>query len=121
MATYDDVKTQGQKNYKGLQSPALELYHEIAHAYRDLFVPFSAIFGILPNFQGYNWREEKRVIEKYETPVAERLGEPTRNNHYGMSWPNKGGPTNHSKEKPKESTPKEQGMVDETRKDAGKK
>ena len=35
----------------------------------------------------YDNKEERRVIEKVETPAAVKLGEPTRSNHGGTAVP----------------------------------
>lgn len=61
-----------------IQSSALGLIHEIAHA-----------IGRLTNIGfdlQYGDTEERRVIEQYEQIIATQLGEPVRNNHGGTYY-----------------------------------
>jgi hypothetical protein len=60
-----------------LQSPAMGLIHELAHALNwSLRIPH------LPDPQ-YDNSEERRVIVEIETVVARELGEPSRTSHSG--------------------------------------
>gem|GEM_PF-3926198 len=67
-----------------IQSPAMAFLHEVAHAlqYRKKTAEFKTA-TIDPTGDNYDTREEKRVITQIETPVARRLGEPTRRDHRG--------------------------------------
>jgi RHS repeat-associated protein len=68
------------------QSPALGFLHEVMHALQKLENPeqFETDIGANTN-DDYDTVEEKRVIEKYETPAAKRMEEPIRTNHRGTS------------------------------------
>ncbi|HHW59090.1 MAG: RHS repeat-associated core domain-containing protein [Bacteroidales bacterium] len=93
---YDDSKntiywsTKGMKTfYKingtyevGKQSGALGLFHELGHFYRDIFKhdEFEKEKNMID--QDYDFVEERRVIEEYETPAAIILNQGIRNNHW---------------------------------------
>ena len=67
------------------QSPALGLYHELVHAFRFLFFRKEVSDDLNTEVPEYDDMEEKKVIDDYETPVARKLGEGIRQNHYGFS------------------------------------
>ena len=62
-----------------VQSPAVGLLHEAAHAMGDI-TGTTASTKKIPGFL-YETREEQRVIDGYETPMARKLGEGIRNSH----------------------------------------
>ena len=62
-----------------VQSPAVGLLHEAAHAMGDI-TGTGASTKDIPGFR-YNTLEEKRVIEGYEVPMARKLGEGIRHDH----------------------------------------
>lgn len=68
----------------GEQTPALGLGHEAEHALGDL-TGTAASDTPIPG-DPYDDAEEKRVIDEYETPSANRLGEGTRTNHGGEPY-----------------------------------
>jgi hypothetical protein len=59
---------------KSVQSAALGLIHEMAHAAQDLE-------GLYSNPYVNRDMREKWNLEIYETPIAKELGEPTRSNY----------------------------------------
>lgn len=65
----------------GVMSPALGFGHEIEHAMNDFYGNLAADQNT-PDSQ-YDTQEERNVIEEYEGPAAERLGEPQRADHSG--------------------------------------
>jgi hypothetical protein len=68
------------------QSPALGFLHEAIHALQKLENPKQFETDIKTNTNdAYDTAEEKRVIDKYETPAAKRMKEPIRTNHRGTS------------------------------------
>ncbi len=71
--------------YQGFQSPAVGLYHELGHAFRNLFHKISSIFSpMIPDKQHTN-KDEKNNTGKYEASVTEKLGEPVRDRYDGGS------------------------------------
>lgn len=68
---------------KGRQSGALGLFHELGHFYRDIFKneEFEKEKDMID--PDYDYVEERRVIEDYETPAAKILNQGIRNNHFG--------------------------------------
>ena len=67
-----------------IQSPALMFLHELGHAIKRLKNP-EEHKKELDYDEEYDTKGERRVITKIETPVAKRLGEPTRKSHQGTS------------------------------------
>jgi hypothetical protein len=65
-----------------IQSPALMFLHELGHAIKRLKDP-TGHKKELDFDKNYERVGERRIIEKIETPVAKKLGEPTRRNHIG--------------------------------------
>ncbi len=65
-----------------IQSPALMLLHELGHAIKRLKDP-TGHKAELEFDKKYERKGERRVITEIETPVAIKLGEPTRKNHIG--------------------------------------
>jgi RHS repeat-associated protein len=65
----------------GRLSPALALGHELVHAWLHQG-PVARALGSKPDPQ-YGTRLERLVIERYEAPAAQRLGESVRSNHEG--------------------------------------
>jgi hypothetical protein len=77
----------------GSQTPALSLFHELAHAaFDDLHHDDYANLLATPTGNDYHNAEEKRVIQCLETPAAWKLGQPTRCDHLG-GYQSVGGPT----------------------------
>jgi len=68
----------------GIQSPAMGLGHEMAHA--DFPEALAAALAAERDPR-YRDREEWRVIVRIETPAAIRLGEGARRDHYGTAFP----------------------------------
>jgi hypothetical protein len=69
-----------------IQSPALGFLHEVIHALQKLENPDQLkIDSFALTNDGYHTVEEKRVIDKYETPAAKRMNEPVRTDHKGIS------------------------------------
>jgi RHS repeat-associated protein len=65
-----------------IQSPALGLLHEASHALQHLTNEAQFNSDSKPKSDArYDTKEERRVIERVETPAARKLGEPTRTNH----------------------------------------
>ena len=64
----------------GDQSPALGLGHEMTHATGNWF---GVLIRSMTSDPHYDNMEERRVIEKFETPAARELGEGTRTDHRG--------------------------------------
>ena len=64
-----------------LMSPALALGHEFEHAINKLEAPASFRLDVRTPDSTYNTQEERNVIEHYERPAAEKLGEGQRGNH----------------------------------------
>ena len=75
---------EGFKTTSGfIQSPALGLIHESAHALRSLEEPdnyFNDVRTLLHKDTGYRDMEEFRAITFVESPIARQLGESIRNN-----------------------------------------
>lgn len=67
-----------------VQIPALGLWHELGHAYRQIIegIDVRALSEQLTGDEYYN-KEEKAVIKNFETPVAKRLHEEWRETHWG--------------------------------------
>jgi RHS repeat-associated protein len=66
-----------------IQTPALGLLHEAAHALQDIENPEQFKKDVGTSISGFTTAEEKRVIETIESPAAKKLGEPTRSSHGG--------------------------------------
>jgi len=66
-----------------IQSPALGFLHEAGHALQSLEDPVQFNNDIDTYDHEYHTAEERRVIENIETPAAQKMGEPTRNDHGG--------------------------------------
>jgi RHS repeat-associated protein len=67
-----------------VQTPALGLLHESAHALQHLENPTQQAADVnAPTGDAYGNHEEKRVIQNIETPAAKKLGEPARQGHSG--------------------------------------
>jgi hypothetical protein len=62
----------------GKQSPALGLGHEMTH---DTGRTLGTLIRSMIPDEHYDNREERRVIERFETPAARQLGEGTRTDH----------------------------------------
>jgi hypothetical protein len=76
-----------------IQSPALGLFHEMGHAIQDNRNP-TQYAQDAAQFDGqYDTKEEKRVVSKGETNLANGLDEPTRASHDGLNVVNVKGPT----------------------------
>ena len=88
---------EGFKTSSGLiQTPALGLIHEAAHALRNLEDPNSYrddVRYLLNKGIGYRDMEEFKTITFVENPIARQLGEPIRNNQYDGFSVNVKGPT----------------------------
>jgi hypothetical protein len=69
-----------------VQSPALGFLHEVGHALQKLVDPeqFKVDTSTKTN-DAYDYVEEKRVIDRIETPAARRMGEPVRTDHKGTA------------------------------------
>jgi RHS repeat-associated protein len=67
----------------GTMSPALALGHEFEHAVNKLLAPKSFKLDTKTRDSQYHLHEERNVIEGWEKPAAEKLGEGTRDNHSG--------------------------------------
>lgn len=65
----------------GVMSPALAFGHEAEHAMNDFYGDISTDANTFDS--QYGDQEERNVIEEYERPAAERLGEPQRGDHSG--------------------------------------
>lgn len=65
----------------GRRSPALILGHEVEHAANHLANPKGFAKDINTPDSTFDNQEERNVIEEYENPGAQKLGEPTRNDH----------------------------------------
>jgi RHS repeat-associated protein len=88
-----NIDKKGNIIQNGTQSAALGLYHEMVHAFRHFFNPFSHNANNVSD-KKYDWKEERRTIRRYEDKAAKRLWEPTRNNHSGNALLHQpGGPT----------------------------
>jgi hypothetical protein len=89
-----------QMHFTGtFQTPALGLFHEIGHAW-NFFVDQAGYWD--RNFtkdHPYDNKDDRYVIENYETPAAKVLGEPTRLNHTGWMYESTG-PTSTTKKIP---------------------
>jgi RHS repeat-associated protein len=72
-----------QSGEKGLLSPALALGHEFEHASNDVNGGDSYARDTNTYDSAYDNQEERNVIEEYERPAAERLGEGMRGDHSG--------------------------------------
>jgi RHS repeat-associated protein len=70
-----------------VQTPALGALHEIGHAEEHAANPTEFKKNSNTPDAQYDDKEERRVIEKVETPAAKKLGEPTRTNHGGIAIP----------------------------------
>jgi len=64
------------------QTPALGLLHEGGHAKNDI----EGTTDLTPRTDGFTNNEEFNVIMNVENPAALILGEPTRNNHFGIPF-----------------------------------
>ena len=64
-----------------VMSTAMGLLHELGHAAEAATNPENFIKMAKTEDETYENKEEKRNILEVETPVAEELGEPTRNTH----------------------------------------
>lgn len=76
----------------GCQSPALGLYHEIGHALSAMesisrSIEMSTIWKLADDGAPRMLLSEYNIITHFETPVARRLGEPTRLHHRGFDVP----------------------------------
>ena len=65
----------------GVRSPSLILGHEFEHVMNHLTSVKDYVTDANTPDAQYNTREERNVIEEYENPAAEKLGEPTRSDH----------------------------------------
>jgi RHS repeat-associated protein len=72
------------------QSPALSLYHEIGHVYNHFTDKKGFDNRLNEDVEHYDNEEEKFVIMLYVNPVAEKMNNGTRNNHYGKTFLSKG-------------------------------
>jgi RHS repeat-associated protein len=70
------------------QTAALSFLHEAAHAlgYLDGTYIYGENFSETDKDFAYTNAEEKRVINKYETPAAKKLNEGSRSDHYGEDY-----------------------------------
>ena len=69
-----------------VQTPALGVLHEAAHAESDLINPAQHLKDAsTPAPGGYDNVEERDAIQNVETPAAIKIGEPTRTNHGGTA------------------------------------
>ncbi|MEB1609816.1 RHS repeat-associated core domain-containing protein [Xanthomonas campestris pv. campestris] len=64
-------------------SPALALGHEFGHAENKLFDPGAFVMDVKTYDKGFSTQEERNVIEGYEQPAANKLGEGERGDHGG--------------------------------------
>ncbi|MCI5055275.1 MAG: hypothetical protein MRY83_04150 [Flavobacteriales bacterium] len=71
-------------NDGGLQSPVLGFYHELVHAWSDVMDPIAHQKRGAIADPDYSNAEERRVIEHFENPAAEKLGEAKRDSHSGQ-------------------------------------
>ena len=71
----------------GIQSPALGLLHESGHAIQWIVNGGQFNKDVNTPDAQYDTREERRVIEKIESPAARILGEPVRSDHKGTPAP----------------------------------
>jgi len=62
-----------------IMSSAMALIHELAHGVNRISHPADD-----PQYEDV---EERRVVETYEHIIAQQLGEPTRNDHFGIPIP----------------------------------
>jgi RHS repeat-associated protein len=89
-----------QRNTTGKQSPALGLFHEMVHGMNDFDSRRGQMKrGATPD-PFYGNKEEKDVIENYETPAAQILGEGVRMNHDGNAITTTGPTTTKEEKKP---------------------
>ena len=82
LKTDDDKKTTGE-----VQSPALQLGHEMGHRAEELTNPNGYEKNTETPAGKYDTKEEQRNGQQVETPAAKELGEPTRANHKGDMVP----------------------------------
>jgi RHS repeat-associated protein len=81
-----DTKNNGFKRLNTRQTPAMGLFHEVAHTAGD-FTDHKEYVNRKKTFDhDYNNKEERRVIEEYETPAARALNEGVRENHTGVEY-----------------------------------
>ncbi len=73
---YDDEHEKG-----GMQPPSAVLFHEIGHGFRFLFLRQEFEDDNPIEDDQYEWLEERKVIENYETPAAIKLGYGVRDSH----------------------------------------
>jgi uncharacterized protein RhaS with RHS repeats len=66
-----------------VQTPALGVLHELGHAEEHLNNATQEQKDFDTKVSGYGNVAEKKVIQNYETPAAQKLGEPTRQGHNG--------------------------------------
>ncbi len=79
------------------QSPALGLYHELGHAFNETTQKVKYWLRRFTKDDDYGTKEEKNVIENYETPMAKEMEEPVRENHLGHEVEVKGPLSNEPK------------------------
>ncbi|WP_207622383.1 DUF6443 domain-containing protein [Niastella koreensis] len=94
-----DTKNYQMKFLQSFQSPAIGLFHEMNHVYGDFVSHADYMDGTFTKDQVYDNAEERRVILKFETPAAQKLGEGVRNNHTGYIYKTTG-PTDIKEVKP---------------------
>lgn len=80
---YWDPHSALQTTSGGDQSPALGLGHEMTHATGRTL---GTIIRSMISNPHYDNLEERRVIERFETPAARQLGEGTRTDHGGTPF-----------------------------------
>jgi len=84
------VKPNAGAQSTGTQSPALGLIHEGAHATDPQFIKHLGEYNAK-----YDNNAEKYAIEK-ESKIADKLGEPKRENHHSLALPNVADATTHT-------------------------
>jgi RHS repeat-associated protein len=81
------------------QTPAMGLFHELGHAWNFMVDQASYWDRAFTKDAQYDNKDDRYVIENYETPAAKILGEPTRLNHTGWLYESTG-PTSTTKKQP---------------------
>jgi RHS repeat-associated protein len=79
-----EVMDMAMTHTRRYQSPAVGgLFHELVHANNHFKNPIAYFIRQNSALSDYENKEERNVIKRYETPVANALGEGTRENHRG--------------------------------------